>query len=126
MHRACSEFFDRAYDPRGWDCVDLTLAVQRKLFGRGFSVPADRRQARREQLALFRENLVHTNSPITGDVALMRDSGRSRADHIGTVFWIGGELCILHTTEVTDTLFTRARLLDDLGITLEDYYTWRS
>lgn len=126
MHRACSEFFGREYDPQGWDCVDLALAVQRKLFNRGFSVPEDRTRARRQQLNLFRENLVHTGSPITGDVALMRDTGRSRADHIGTVFWIGGELCILHTTASTDTLFTRARLLSDLGITLEDYFTWRS
>lgn len=126
MHRACSEFFSRSYDPKGWDCVDLTLAVQRKLFGRGLSVPADRAQARRQQLNLFRENLVHTSTPKTGDVALMRDTGRGRADHIGTVFFIGGELCILHTTQRTDTLFTRARLLDDLGITLEGYYSWRN
>ncbi|WPJ54336.1 hypothetical protein RCIP0075_00014 [Klebsiella phage RCIP0075] len=126
MHRACTEFFGIEYNPKGWDCVDLTLAVQRKLFGRGFSVPEDRTQARRQQLNLFRQNLVHTSNPTTGDVALMRDTGRSRADHIGTVFIIGGELCILHTTERTDTLFTRARLLSDLGITLEDYYTWRS
>lgn len=126
MHRACSEFFGREYDPAGWDCADLTLAVQRKLFGRGFSVPQDRKRARKELLHLFRENLAHTSDPKPGDVALMRDTGRARADHVGTVFDIGGELCVLHTTAVTDTIFTRVRLLSDLGLTLEGFYTWRS
>lgn len=126
MHRACSEFFARTYDPDGFDCADLALAVQRKLFGRGFLVPANRTEARRQMRVIFRTHLVETAAPVNGDVVLMREAGRHKADHVGTWFLIGGEACVLHTTERTDTIFTRLRHLSDIGLTVENVYTWQT
>lgn len=126
MHRACSEFFGIPYDAKGFDCVALALAVQRKLYGRGCFVPGDRMEARRQQLAIFRTYLEETTDPQPGDVVLMREAGRHKADHVGTWFIIGGEACVLHTTERTDTVFTRIRLLSDMGLTVEGTYKWQT
>lgn len=124
--RACSEFFALPYNPDGWDCADLTLAVQRKLFGRGLIIPVDRMQARRQLRSIFATHLIPTATPRDGDVLLMREVGRHKADHVGTYMVVGGEPCVLHTTERTDTTFTRLRHLSDLGLTIEDTYTWRA
>lgn len=125
MRPALSEFFGYTYDPDLFDCVDLTLAVQRKLYGREFAVPADRRQARREQRRLIGTYLERTDHPADGDAVLMREAGRHKADHIGTWFKLGGEACVLHTTERTDTIITRVRQMADLGLTIEGYYKWQ-
>lgn len=124
--RACSEFFSLPYSPAGWDCADLTLAVQRKLFGRGPIIPDDRHIARRHLRRIFAEHLESTAAPQDGDVVLMRECGRLKADHVGTYLVVGGEPCVLHTTQSTDTTFTRLRHLADLGLRIEDIYTWRA
>lgn len=125
-HQDFSSFFGYTYDPHGFDCVDLLLAVQRKLFGRQVSIPADRNLARRQMRALFRTHLIETSAPQDGDVVLMRETGRSKADHVGTWFLLAGEACILHTTASTDTLFTRERQLATQGLTIEGIYAWRT
>lgn len=124
--RACSDYFSRTYNPNGWDCADLVLAVQRDIFGREVLIPEDRVQARRQLRSIFSSGLQRTCSPQDGDVVLMRDCGRLKADHVGTYFVVGGESCVLHTTETTDTIFTRLRHLADLGLRIEDIYTWRA
>lgn len=126
MRPELSEFFGYTYDTATFDCVDLTLAVQRKLFGRDFQVPSDRMAARRQQRAIIRTHLVGTTTPRDGDVVLMRDPGRHNPDHIGTWMLVGGEPCVLHTTERTDTVITPVRTISDLGITIEGTYTWRT
>ncbi|QVW29534.1 peptidoglycan endopeptidase [Stenotrophomonas phage BUCT603] len=125
MRRALSEFFGYAYDADNFDCVDLTVAVQRKLFGREFSVPEDRREARRELRRLIRTYLERTDHPQDGDAVMMREAGRHKADHVGTWFMLGGEACVLHTTERTDTIITRVRQMSDLGLIIEGTYAWR-
>lgn len=125
-HRDFSKFFEYAYNPHGFDCADLLLLVQRELFGRQHTIPTDRAQARRQRLLIFQEHLTETSAPKDGDVVLMWEMGRSKADHVGTWFVVAGEPCILHTMEKTDTLFTRVRHLIDLGLTIEGTYTWKA
>lgn len=125
-HRACSKFFAYSYDPKGWDCADLTLAVQRELFGRSAFIPEDRKEARRQMRSIMSANLTRTDNAVDGDVVIMREVGRTRADHVGTYLVVGGEPCVFHTTEKTDCIFTRLRHLEDLGLSIEGIYTWRT
>lgn len=125
-HRDFSRFFEYSYNAHGFDCADLVLLVQRELFGRHHTIPADRTQVRRQRLSIFREHLQETSAPKDGDVVLLREMGRSKADHVGTWFLVAGEPCILHTMEKTDTLFTRLRHCGDLGLTIEGIYTWKA
>lgn len=124
--QACSRYFERVYNPDGWDCADLVLAVQLDLFGRSPQVPQDRMQARRRLRSIFADHLEATTAPRNGDVVLMQEVGRSKPDHVGVYFVVGGEACVLHTTEKTDTTFTRLRHLDDMGLRVEGTYTWRT
>ena len=108
------------------DCADFVVHVQRELFGRDVTLPNGRPRGARGQLALGELSKpygVRTESPIDGDLVLMRERGV--LGHVGVYFWIAHEAWCLHSCErIGESVLHRIRDLPDFGAPVEGFYRW--
>lgn len=119
------------YCPRHMDCADLTLLVQREIFGRAIRLPGERPRpldgaSQRDLIAQYSEALAHpVVIPQSGDVVLMRDTGVMRAGHIGTYIHINHAPYVLHTSHALGaSVLHRVQDLRGWGLHIESYYRW--
>lgn len=108
------------------DCADLVVLVQRELFGREVRLPNNRPRGARGQLQvgeLSKPYGERTDSPVDGDLVLMRDRGRT--GHVGIYFWLAHEGWVLHTNETNAcSVLHRVRELPEWGASIEGFYRW--
>lgn len=104
-------------------CAHFVERVQREMFGRevrlpggGVRKPADRARD---------YGLAPTNSPKDGDLVLMFDFGRPKADHVGVYFRLAHEAWVLHLpAKAGGSVLHRVRDLPGFGLRIEGYYSW--
>lgn len=108
---------------RDFHCAHFVEHVQRVMFGRevrlpggGVSSPADRAGD---------YGLAPTDAPTDGDLVLMFEMGRPKADHVGVFFRRAHENWVLHLPDrPSGSVMHRLSGLGDLGIRLEGTYAW--
>lgn len=125
MHPA-EAFVGMEYDEDAFDCADFVCHVMRELFGREVELPNGRPRGARGQLALgelSRPYATATDSPVDGDLVLMKQRGR--AGHVGLYFNIAGEPWVLHSNETNGaSVLHRVRELPGFGAMIEGVYRW--
>lgn len=126
-------FIGIPYSARHMDCADLTLLVQRELFGRTVSLAGKRARpldadAQAAAIAAYCADLgTRTELPQDGDAVLMRDAGSVLAGHIGTYFFINYAPHVLHTShKLGGSRLHRVQDLSGLGLAVEGIYRWHS
>lgn len=127
-----SSFVGIPYDARHMDCADLSLLVQRELFGRDVVLAGKRprpvrddeqAQAIRSYAAQLAYSVIN---PQDGDAVLMREIGAANAGHIGTYFFLNFTPYVLHTTALLGaSVLHRMQDLSATGLTLEGFYRWK-
>lgn len=126
--RKIDQFIVKAYRP-DYDCADLAIDVARELFGREIDLPTlrPRPQGTRGQAAALRvamgELARPVDTPIDGDLVLMRLKGTEIAGHIGTYLHVAHEPHVLHTSLAMGfAALHKIRDLARYGLQLEGYY----
>lgn len=109
------------------DCAELCARVQREQFGRTVELPSERAAGLRDQSCQIEKEaaryLQRTDSPVEGDVVLMRCRGRLR--HTGTYCLIRGEPHVLHAMRnAGQSVRHRLRDLPRFGLVAEEFYSW--
>ncbi|ONN68138.1 hypothetical protein [Herbaspirillum sp. VT-16-41] len=125
--RDLDRYIGRPYDAQTFDCADLAVLVQRELFGRQITLPADRlrRHAQVASLARYRDALAVVIGPeeiSDGDAVLMKGDSL----HIGTLFYLAGSWRVLHNSHALGGVWLHK--LADLrlfGLFIEGFYRWK-
>lgn len=117
------------------DCMHLAVLAQRVLFGR--VVPWQHRThpvRTAEQVAMVNAHMGQLarrlgpdEQPQSGDgvLWLRPDTGAGRGFHIGTLFLLGAERWVLHTSEALgESVLQRMSEANADGLTVEGIYRW--
>ena len=124
------KYVGMSYDRVAFDCVDLVRLVARCERGILIDQPADREwrgvsigeAAVRGSFAA-----VRTESPVDGDVVLMRLVGQRRVlgSHVGIYARIGGAAWVLHCLDKMGALLVEERNLHRFGLERVGFYAWK-
>lgn len=112
------------------DCAELAAQVQREIFGRDVTIPAERpagvREGAKMIAAIMRDHGRPLDSPVEGCIVLMRRGQHVRPWHVGVYFYASCEGWVLHATETAgEAITTRLRQLPALGFQVEGFYEWQ-
>ena len=107
-----------------FNCAHFVEYAMRELFGRDVRLPGG--GPRDPSSAAADYGLAPTDAPKDGDLVLMFEFGRKRADHVGLYFHLAHEGWVLHNNARTGSVFHRIREFGALGLGLriEGYYEW--
>ena len=106
-----------------FNCAHFVEMVQRELYGREVHLPGGGPRTPAARAAEF--GLAPTDAPKDGDLVLMFDFGRKRADHVGVYFHLAHEGWVLHSNEKNGcSVLHPMRELGALGLRLEGAYAW--
>lgn len=123
-----ARYIGRPYVAHRDDCAALAADVQREVFGREVTLPAERpadlRDAATMIAAVEHDHGTPIPEPVEGCVVLMRKGQHARPWHVGVYFEQGGDAWVLHALERRGTIATRIRQLPALGLHVEGYYEW--
>lgn len=125
-----ARYVGRPYVPNRDDCAQLAADVQREVFGRDVTLPAERPAGIREAAQLIaqieRDHGRRIEAPAEGCVVLMRRGKEARPWHVGVYFEQGGEGWVLHATKTSgQAIATRVRQLPMTGLQIEGFYEWQ-
>jgi len=109
------------------DCAALAERVQRQVFNRALSLPAERAAGLRgmtEQIDSLKADYAEpVAQPCDGDAVLM--VARGRLQHIGVYCDIGGVPYVLHAVRnAGQTCLHRLADLGRFGLAIEGFYRW--
>ena len=108
---------------RDFHCAHFVQHVNREMFGREVRLPGGGVSSPAERAAEF--GWTPTDAPKDGDLVLMFELGRPKADHVGVFFVVGHEPRVLHLTKTKQgSLLSRVSDLGGLGLRVEGYYRW--
>jgi hypothetical protein len=127
MNRSDIEsFVGLPYEADTFDCADLAIDIQDKLFGKTVVLPG-RRQRVNAPAAAINRYAQALAKPIPqeelrdGDVVVIQGEPM----HIGTIFFISGMAWVLHTTTTLGhSILHRLADLRGYGMRVEGYYQW--
>lgn len=129
MDKWWEKYIGREWKEHSYDCGSLVMEVQRNEFNRDIYLPVERgeyslkemQQIIKDQLGYFDDQVIETtNSPETGDVALMYWNGRTT--HVG-VYVINNKVpYILHNIEDIGVTFTKVSKLHRLNCSISAIY----
>lgn len=131
-HRQLDKYSAIPYCPLSFDCADLVILVQKELFGREVILPQQRLRGKLGQQQIAGEVLragrkVEVRDAHDGDLVLMKSMGVSYPGHVGVLFTLDGDPCVLHTTrKIGFSIVTPLRQLAQYGINLEGIYEWNA
>lgn len=109
---------------RDFNCAHFVQHVNREMFGRVVRLPGGGVSSPAERAAEF--GWTPTDAPKDGDLVLMFDLGRPKADHVGVFFRLKHEDWVLHLLArgAGASVLTRVRELDGMGLRIEGVYSW--
>jgi len=123
------QFCGIPYDLERFDCADLVVLVQRRLFDREIMLPCSRPRGGAGQAALGDLSMAYARAregpPRDGDLVLMFDHGQRRPGHAGVFFFLAHEGWVLHGNERNGcSVLQRQRELPAMGLRIEGFYEW--
>lgn len=124
-----SRYVGLPYDAETFDCADLTVKIQRELFGRSIVLPRRPKGARTVNAFISRkaEELatpVALADAADGDGVIMCENGAP--SHIGTLFFVSGMPWVLHASaSVGYSVLQRFSELAGYGLKVEGVYRWK-
>lgn len=116
-------YLGRPYLRDSYNCADMAIEVQQREFGRALDVigahPAGGLAQAEAVEAAIGERLRRVDSPVDGDVVLLRSKGQLR--HLGVYCAIGGGM-VLHACRRAGVVRTALRDLPAIRMEVAGFY----